>query len=523
MRIVFCFIPCSYDMFNEFTRTLGVIISGATNSNYKWFVSRIQNNDFFCIHQSMSNNQKLRVTQNLIQSIISNSKQKLKQKLKHQQQNITESISVWVFRHHTFGDERATDQPGVYIDSLQENNVIPFVNQQNKTLDWFLNELRRGSQPHLHLTINDPLIIVFTPSGRANGEWEKSIEVARKNKGSFYDDDLNPTDDENKIRVVEFKINNNYTILFVKEDGDRTHPLHDLLNKILNDTKWKDIAEKYVAVHDLRKYINDVSQFKNKVKQICDFHHYDYGTHKEFCDLLIKFLDEVEKGSSNIEDTCKKIIEKIKELAKEIIIKNFSLLKHRIMNSFLDLDIDYQGIKEVNEKDKNKTKEYLDKVLASKKSKRKKSKQNYYKQKLVNLWFYLTGKNDLKINETKITLGKDQLPNQKSILDLINELDNEKKDAIEKQWRSLLNHVGLKVNNDPFNVSKISVDENSEIVKYLENLDEMIQDQSKRDINKFLGKIEKMEDGQKKITYFDFHQWYLKLGDLLESLKIFLE
>ena len=236
-------------------------------------------------------------------------------------------------------------------------------------------------------------------------------------------------------------------------------------------------------------------------------------------------LKEYSIGSYNEEDIKSWIREnlndliKLYEYLKKNIIKDFSLLKHRITNSFLDLDIDWQGLKQVSEKDKNKAKKYLNAVL-------NKNVSNYYKQKLVNLWFYLTGNknNNLKINKTKTSLDKKQLPSEKSILDLINELDNEKKNAIKEQWCVLLNHVGLKVNNDPFNVSNISVDDESNIVKYLKNLDEMIQDQSKRDINKFLGKIEKeIEGGQKEITYFNFHHWYLKLGDLLESLKIFLE
>jgi lipoprotein NlpI len=90
------------------------------------------------------------------------------------------------------------------------------------------------------------------------------------------------------------------------------------------------------------------------------------------------------------------------------------------MTSFLDLDIDWQGIKEVNEKDKESAKKYLNAIL-------EKKSENYYCQKLVNLWFYLTGNKDLNIDEVTTSLEKDKLPYKKSVLDLINELDNEKK------------------------------------------------------------------------------------------------
>jgi hypothetical protein len=205
---------------------------------------------------------------------------------------------------------------------------------------------------------------------------------------------------------------------------------------------------------------------------------------------------------------------------KKNIIEPFSLLKHSIMTSFLDLDIDWQGIKEVNEKDKKNAKKYLNAILE------KKSK-NYYCQKLVNLWFYLTGNKDLKIESIHSSLEKDKLPYKKSVLDLINELDNDRKNNLKEKWTNLLSHVGLNVDlNDPYNIEKIKKDKESLIIFYLQNLDLMSQ-QNKEDknVNIFLGKFEKKEDSkkEKEIIYFNFHEWYLKLGDLLEELKSFLE
>jgi len=522
MRIVFCFIPCNNNLFNELKQNLGNIISeGVTSSEYKWFVSCIQNNDFFCIHQSMGkNNQKLSVTRNLIQSIIN--------ELKKQQQNIKGPISAWVFRHHTSGDESATDQPGDYIDSLQEKYVKPFANNQSRTLNEFLNKLGKKNQPHL--TFNDPLIIVFTPSGRQNGEWEKSIEVASKNKGNFYDDDLNPTNDENKIRVVEFKINNNYTILFVKEDGDRTNPLDNLLNKILSDTKWKDIAEKYVAVHDLTNYINDVSQFKNQVKQICDFHHYDSGIHKEFWVLLIKFLDEVEKGSPNIKNICEEIIKKIDELSKNII-QSLPLLKHRIAHLFLALDIDLQGISEVEDKKI----EYLKEVLDEKKNEPKDNQDNpcYYRQKLADLWYMVVKKDfsSQKINECEIvrpTQNENSLPERKAIIDLIED-EKKKNEEVKKYWKLLLKICGLKFdNNNPFDSSKINPDENLPIIKFMCLMDSKIKKNKieQQDVNKILNYFSELNNnkgwevkGAKPEVIKSFHDWFCALIDCLDKIR----
>ena len=179
-------------------------------------------------------------------------------------------------------------------------------------------------------------------------------------------------------------------------------------------------------------------------------------------------------------------------------IKIFSLIKHRIMTSFLDLDIDWQGLKEINEKDKENAKKYLNVIL-------EKKSENYYCQKLVNLWFYLTGKNDLNIIDNNVTtsLSKKDLPYEKSILDLINELTNEIKENLEKKLQTLLKHVELEIEN------KNKSEKVPYIIDYLKNLDKMIKDEKERDINKFLN--------------FNFHEWYLKLGDLLEELKSFLE
>jgi len=175
----------------------------------------------------------------------------------------------------------------------------------------------------------------------------------------------------------------------------------------------------------------------------------------------------------------------------------FSNIKHHIMTSFLDLDIDWQGLKEINEKDKENAKKYLNVIL-------EKKSENYYCQKLVNLWFYLTGKNDLNIdNNVTTSLSKKDLPYEKSILDLINELTNEIKENLEKKLQTLLKHVELEIEN------KNKSEKVPYIIDYLKNLDKMIKDEKERDINKFLN--------------FNFHEWYLKLGDLLEELKSFLE
>jgi len=206
---------------------------------------------------------------------------------------------------------------------------------------------------------------------------------------------------------------------------------------------------------------------------------------------------------------------------KKNIIEPFSLIKHSIMTSFLDLDIDWQGISEIYKKNKSRAKEYLNEALTSK-------DKNYYQQKLVNLWFYLTGNENLKISDDITpSLKKDNLPYKKSVLDLINELDNDRKNNLKDKWINLLKHVGLNVykdENDPYKIENINLDEKSIVILYLKNIDLLSQqNKENRNVNIFLGKLEKTEDEKKEIIYFNFHEWYLKLGDLLEELKSFLE
>jgi len=275
----------------------------------------------------------------------------------------------------------------------------------------------------------------------------------------------------------------------------------------------EQLEEFIVIVHEMYLYPNDKLN-------ITSYSMGGEGAPKERGDILKEIFEEKMGLKKGYEKIKKNFV--TEEDKKRNILFNFSLLKHRIMTSFLDLDIDCQGIKEVNEKDKESAKKYLNDIL--------KGKSNYYGQKLVNLWFYLTGKNDLKIADKVTTsLNKKDLPYEKSVLDLINELDELKKYNLKEKWINLLRHVGLNVDkdkNEPYKIENINLDEKSLVILYLKNIDLMSQQNEKnRNVNIFLGKFEKKEDSkkEKEIIYFNFHKWYLKLGDLLDELKIFLE
>jgi hypothetical protein len=209
----------------------------------------------------------------------------------------------------------------------------------------------------------DPLIIIFTLefSEVDYPEWHKAKNIE---KGKFYNEEneelaeLNQNVDKNQIRIVEFKVDD-YTILFVKENNygmdknkknRENNGIDDLLDQILK--KWGQNLEKediYVAVHEIGSYLKDVSQFKDKVNYICDFHHLDSGPDKEFCDLLVNedenkldLFKAIEKNQvDSAKEICKKLIEKIKELSIRPI-KKISKLTHHVMHLFGPVDNDLQ-------------------------------------------------------------------------------------------------------------------------------------------------------------------------------------
>jgi len=285
------------------------------------------------------------------------------------------------------------------------------------------------------------------------------------------------------INEIENIPQNNFPIIIWMNTKKIENELTDQLTQIMNrlscspneiyvafhDVRTDDIPENLINVASYSLAMNNEAQFEKILKK--EGGEIYFNTSASFDDIFSCFFLNLPKV--------------------------FSVIKHHIMTSFLDLDIDWQGIKEVNEKDKKSAKKYLNDIL-------EKKSENYYCQKLVNLWFYLTGKNGLKIDDKVTTsLDKKNLPYEKSVLDLINELTKEIKENLEKRLQTLLKHVELE------NENKNKSEKVPSVIDYLKNLDKMIKDKKERDINKFLN--------------FNFHEWYLKLGDLLEELKSFLE
>jgi hypothetical protein len=378
------------------------------------------------------------------------------------------------------------------ITTSSENMRVYRENIINNNID-FLNNL-------------DPLIVIFTLrySEVDYQEWHKAIN---SNKATFYDDNLNPIPqnnaDKEKIRIAEFKVDNNYTVLFVKENDYKSDKggINNLLSQILNQEQWKNFSKEdiYVAVHSLSDYAKnkDVYNFKNKfndkVAYICDFHHYDQGIDKDFCDLLVKFLDVID-DDKKAEEKCEEIIKKIKELSKKNVNK-FLNLQHKIKNIFLSLDIFLQDIN------------YLNEIL---------KEEN--EEKLTDLWYIVAKFQENKNNENNEK--SNLLVEGEAIIDLIKEkIDDE---YLTKYWGLLLKICGLKYSeNNPFKIK--GIDNESHILEFMKLLDSKKNKQSveESDIKDIIGffknKNWKIEGADPEVIK-SFHDWVSALGNCLEKI-----
>jgi len=272
------------------------------------------------------------------------------------------------------------------IFNINQNNIIR-VKTHGQFVSNFVNPALGGIIQNIqNATTNrnpivfDPLIVIFTEEvtntiGEVYGrpEWHKAIN---SNKATFYDDNLKPIPinnaDKEKIRIAEFKVDNNYTVLFVKENnhGADKGGINNLLSQILNQEQWKIFPKEdiYVAVHALSDYAKDgdvdgfKKEFKDQVNYICNFHHTDdEPLYKQFCGeegALIKFFEELNKSdeSNKAEELCNDLIKLIIKISGKDI-RDISLLKHQIINYLEPLRVDIDGLI-----DKNFENKYWDEV-----------------------------------------------------------------------------------------------------------------------------------------------------------------
>jgi len=252
---------------------------------------------------------------------------------------------------------------------------------------------------------------------------------------------------------------------------------------------------------------------------------------------MVKLVIEAIYSCNKLSNLCNELYKALREAEKKTEaterIKNFSLLKHRIAHLFLPLDIDLQGIgevegKKVKIKENNKEIEkdaqvaYLEEVL--------KAKNKNYKQKLADLWYSVTGRDfDGKVNDWEIPKAQDdwkKLVNEnKAIIDLIKE--SGKQNKVKDLWEILLNLCGIRYNSQKPFENKFSVI-NSPILGFMCLMDKKIGKDmiEKGDVEEILNYFSKLNDkkgwevkGANPEKIKSFHDWFCALNDCMDRLR----
>lgn len=427
--------------------------------------------------------------------------------------------------------------PNVNIIEKATETIIAWVNNPKN----YLNNI-----------LLDPLIIILTLEIKyrqqitAYPEWKASLDSNKctffeyKNNEIEYKNNEIKTTNKDNIRIIEFKVDD-YTVLFVKENdyekSQNPKGIDELLDKILRYNKWKDILPKYIAVHALNDYIKDESKFEKKVNYICNFHHNTQEPDKEFCNLLVKVLEDIKNNrQQEAKDKCEQIIKKIKELSQKL-----SILIHRIAHLFLPLDIDLQGIEEVKSQESRdrRQKEYLKEILEYT---AERGGDTFYRQRLAELQYLVVGGEHVDFSGTKGGKTKEckpveaqnkenLLPDSRSIYKLI--IESKKKEEIidSPDWKVLKNLCGLE---EKEGVEEKNPREGDKIYEPAEAKDSpILQFMCLLDC-KILKKQVKSEDVGAVLNHFSngwdvsganpnpiksFHDWFCNLMECLNKIK----
>jgi hypothetical protein len=289
-----------------------------------------------------------------------------------------------------------------------------------------------------------------------------------------------------------------------------------------HETTMKGISENIIS--QLKKNFQNVKIYWSFYSHICD----ETSLWKVFSDLLWALYRCNQRCNQR---EAIKYFDKLSDLIKKKpIVSNFSLLKHRIAHLFLPLDIDLQGIgevegKKVKIKENNKEIEkdaqvaYLEEVL--------KAKNKNYKQKLADLWYSVTGRDfDRKVNDCEIPKAQEdwkKLVNEnKAIIDLIKE--SGKQNKVKDLWEILLNLCGINYDSGSSQYSVI----NSPILGFMCLMDKKIGKDmiEKGDVEEILNYFSKLNDkkgwkvkGANPEVIKSFHDWFCALMDCLDKIR----
>lgn len=174
---------------------------------------------------------------------------------------------------------------------------------------------------------------ILTESHRP--EWKRALAIAA---GVAADQPSSGEPETIKLGLAE------HLVLFIREDG--VADLASLTGESVD--RWRR-EKNYIAVHALYDFIDnadDRRSLQERVEALVNFRHISQvSDYKNFMDALDRVLDVLEGGgdASAAEAGCEELEKAILQLLGQTRVNRVSVLKHKIANCFLPIDIDLQG------------------------------------------------------------------------------------------------------------------------------------------------------------------------------------
>jgi hypothetical protein len=347
-------------------------------------------------------------------------------------------------------------------------------------------------------------LILFT-SLRDHSEWEKWKTLLRDNR-------FNPIIDEDKFKITTNADNadNADAIELIVISGNKNLGYFFEVGGEVNLEKFEEF---------LIKLLNQINELSLNSETVVGIH---FGGGRTYNDAVIQTI-EIHRLNENI--NAKYLLDNFNKYGQPILtyysasgfydsfingklsdLRNFyeelkknvpdymPLLKHRIVDLFLPLEIDLQGISEClyrveSEESENEKSaiNYLQEVFGDEKKVSNGKGCSYNRQRLSDLQFILIGTDksqnqelNLECNEkskkysgslVETSLSSAALPGGYGVLQLI---IDKKDDNVRRLWQTLLTLCGFQVQEDQdkiFSQDKLISDNNSPIFRYMCLLD----------------------------------------------------
>jgi hypothetical protein len=399
-------------------------------------------------------------------------------------------------------------------------------------------------------------IILFTKL-KDDTEWTEWSKIADEKKIKIEDDNIELNDDINLVVIKGDKKLNNFTDDAGEIDNDT---FKQFLYKLCNELKNHKVDEDtIVAIHFgggrpfeemvIQPIRDDVNEFGN-----CEEAKYLLNNFNEYCQPILTSYSTSGSPGDFINETLTNLGKFYDELKKNVP-DYMSLLKHRIVDLFLPLEIDLQGMSECLSKvgsgeseNENNAIQYLKEVLEEKAVDGEGC--SYYRKRLSDLQFMIVGSDNfekrgsnLECNKkwtkhggglVKTNLSSNDLPGGYGVLQLIVDKEN---NMVRRLWQTLLTLCGLMVQEQVdevmiFSQDKLISDNNAPIFGYMCLLDcktQKIKEKKElnrsdmneilhfRDIDIMLKKL--LADYPIHIdSDISFHNWFIFLNFCLDKL-----